>query len=511
MESKEDNDAGAEAQDESTGDGKSRWSLGLWSEFIGWPVQILAAATAVRIERERLWVRRRIERFVFLDGRRLRKSIDIELTVPSNFTTAATPGAAILPVAQPTKRFMRNFRMVDEAGKELASLTRDENSAVSTTMLAQHAEEVVGGQSIPESVVFDLADVAGLRWHRDDFPDDEARQLRRESALERFRMAPTPAGYVTPEAQALTPACVRGRLWADDVMRSRILQRAERFLLLVPDLGEGGERRKLTIEYEWEVDPREEKRSSRPKPSIPARARSVVRQIARGESIDHPVNIPTRGPFSASSYHAEVLAPEDLTVVGSRLRLVTTEVNDRSGGSSRWDEIASDRSTPLVHLYSNGRRPPEEVRKDSPATEVLQACVVRVRLRVRAGLVLPVVLTASIVAAMLTGGIVAHIVGYHPQSATLAAVLLALPALYAAYLLPQGHGLMRRLFVQFRSILVILALLPYAAAATLAIDLGSSFRYDLWIGLDTLALACLLAASSALWRALRVTRNVVSP
>jgi hypothetical protein len=504
------NDAEVETRERSTGRDESRWSLASWTEFIGWPVQILAAATAVRIEREPLWVRRRIERFVFLDGRRLRKSIDIELTVPSNFTTASTPGAAILPVAQPTKRFMRNFRMVDEAGRELASLTRDENSAISTTMLAQHAREVVGGCPIPESVIFDLADVAGLRWHRDDFPDDDARKLRRERALARFRLASTPTGHGRPDG-GMGLADVRGRLWADDVMRSRILQRAERFVLFVPDLGEEGDRRKLTIEYEWEVDPREEKRSSPPRPSFAARARSAARQIARGESIDHPVNIPTRGPFSASSYHAEVLAPEDLTVVGARLRLVTTEVNESQDGSSHWEEIASDRSTPLVHLYSNGRRPPKEVRKDSPATEVLQACVVRVRLRVRAGLVLPVVLTASIVAAMLTGGIVAHIVGYHPESATLAAVLLALPALYAAYLLPQGHGLMRRLFMQFRSILVILALLPYAAAATLAIDLGSSFRYDLWIGFDTVALACLLAASTALWRALRVTRNVVSP
>jgi hypothetical protein len=473
----------------------------------------MAAATAIRLEREALWIHRRTERFTFLDGRRLRKSIDIELTVPSNFTTSSSDGPAILPVAQPTKRFMRGFTMIDECGQKLMSVTRDENAAVSTMMLVQNAKRVLGNQQdLPEGIVADFADVAGLRWHPEDYPDDVVRARRRDEALSKFRQAWAEALELSEPEETQRDVHevpvgdhLRSKLWGDEVMRSSILQRAERFVLLVPGLGTKGARRKLTIEYEWELDPHADEAAPQISKTLTGRIGVAVSRILRAETIDHTVNIPTRGPFSASSYHAEVLAPEDLTVVGARLQLVTTlRANGKSLSSS--EEVASDRSTPLIHLHANGRRPAGEI----GVGETWQVCVVRARLRVRAGLVLPVVLTGSIVAAALTGGIIAHVAGLKALSDPLAAVLLALPALYAAYLLPQGHALMRRLFIEFRFILVILALLPYAAAATVAIDFGSTTRWIAWILLDLVAIACLIVSSSALRKALRVTLNLAS-
>jgi hypothetical protein len=124
---------------------------------------------------------------------------------------------------------------------------------------------------------------------------------------------------------------------------------------------------------------------------------------------------------------------------------------------------------------------------------------------------MPVVITSGSVAAVLTGGLIARGVGAHPRNDTIVALLLALPALYAAYALPQGHPFMRRMFLPFRSMLVVLAAIPYAAAATLAIPLDTTSRYIAWSVLDLLALGCLQASWRALRQALRVTFDRVSP
>jgi hypothetical protein len=115
--------------------------------------------------------------------------------------------------------------------------------------------------------------------------------------------------------------------------------------------------------------------------------------------------------------------------------------------------------------------------------------------------VLSVFLTSAVVAGALTVGIIARALGHKAESATVAVVLVALPALYAAYLLPQGHALVRRFFREFRGILVILSLLPFAASGSLAIDFSSTLRYVVWSVSDFLAICCFGAASMALRRA----------
>ena len=439
--------------------------------------------------------------------------MDIEFTVPTIFTTPSVPGPPILPLARPKKRFLRNMQLIDESGRALTWFTRDENSLVSTMMMVLAALEVLRAD-LPESIAFDFADVAGLRWHDEDYPDEGQRSERCRAALARFRAADH-ADHAEAATSRVASSQVgrmtargaehaRARLWRDPVMRSNILQIAENFVLLVPYPAEVGTRRKVTFSYELEL-PSDAGQSETIRSAAGQRRKILrfARGVVLGESIDHFVNLPTRGLFAAASYHAEVLAPEDLMVVGARLQLATDE---RRGANimPRWVELASDGGTPLVHLYANGRRPVQSDPDDAPSLEFAQAGVVRVRLRVRAGLVMPVLLTAVAVAATLIGGIVARAYGYHPESATLAAVLVALPALYAAYLLPQGHPLMRRLFLAFRSVLVILAFLPLAAAATLAVDIGHSFRYVLWILFGAIALGCLIASATAFVRSFRI-------
>jgi hypothetical protein len=495
--------------------------LDKWGDFLVRPIPLLAGATAVRLERELRWIHRRTEKFVFLDGRRVRLSLAIDLTVPDAFPQAST-AAPVLPIAQPTKRFMRDLVVKDETGRLMAPLTRDENAAVSATMLCQQAKEALGDNAdpLPEEIAWDFADIAGLRWHDKDYPDDKTRGKRCADALQRFRAATaraasdatTPGGErdtdeKVPVSIPRTAGRVRAELWADGVMRSWMLHLAERFVLLVPDVGPAGTRRTLVIEYEPELDPiSDDDDESSSDDGIGRRLLRALGKLLGGRSIDHKVNLFTRGPFAASSYHAEVLAPEDLTVVGARLRLLTRE-SSAVTKRDRWEQIASDRSTPLVHLHANGRRIPREIDHHAPNKEIQQSAAIRVRLRVRAGLVLPVFLTAAVVAAVLTAGLVLSALGHKSESPTAAAILVAGPALYAAYLIPQGHPLMRRLFKEFRAMLVALALLPYAAAGTLAVDLNTGVRRGLWIAFDVVALSCLVASTQAVIKALFVTFN----
>ncbi len=289
-------------------------------------------------------------------------------------------------------------------------------------------------------------------------------------------------------------------------MRSQCLQLSERFILLIPDVGPANARRTITYSYESEAEldafdqPSKVTASSRRLRT----AREVLASLVRGRGTeDYYAAIATRGPFGASSYHAEVLAPEDLTVVGARLRMATVLQFGDHEKRTEISELASDRSTPRVHLHASGRAAPQPDATNPSEIETATSCYIRIRLRLRTGLVVPVVIVAATVFAALTAGLAAHLAGYRPESSTVAAVLVALPALYAAYLIPQGHALMRRLFTGLRTMLIVLTLVAYAAAASLAIDLGHNFRYVLWASLDVVALFCLGIAVMAFGRAFR--------
>jgi hypothetical protein len=468
----------------------SREPLAFWMDKFDLPVDVVAAATAVRLENELDWVNRRTERFEFLDSRRLRKTIQIELTVPESFGQSNDLPIPILPIARPRKRFLRNVRLTDEAGAMVPWLTRDANALVSTRMLIVQARQLLeNDEELPEAVEFDFADIAGLRHDRDDTANEPERLRRQTEALSAFRRAHASKATAGDDA-------IRCRLWDDDVMRSQTLGLTGRFLLLVPDLGVPGTRRIITLTYEWSLGLTSDATDSRRQ-----RAWAAAKWVIAEGGIGNVVEIPTRGPFSAGSYHAEVFAPEDVTIVGARLQEIT-ETNEEPPKVIR-TELSSDQGTLLAHLFANGRRPPPQ----APGGDAvrLTGALIRIRLRLRAGLVLPVVLTSASVAAVLTGGLVARGVGAHPKNDTIVGVLLALPALYAAYALPQGHPFMRRMFLPFRSMLVVLAALPYAAAATLAVPLDTTSRYIAWSLLDLVALGCLQASWRALRQALHVT------
>jgi hypothetical protein len=213
-----------------------RWALERWAAELAvgaighaadaYALDVLAAATALRIERELRWIYRRIERFEFLDDRRVHKRIAVDLVVPTSFDAAGTPGPPTLPIARPRKRFMRSLSVTDEAGASLTTLTRDENALISTKLLTNVAEaaltagsdqhpalvhgplrEHVEQNGIPASLIGDFADVAGLRLHVHDYPAESDRQARVVAALRRFSEPGADQQTADDELRAI--------LWAD--------------------------------------------------------------------------------------------------------------------------------------------------------------------------------------------------------------------------------------------------------------------------------------------------------
>jgi hypothetical protein len=448
-------------------------------------VDVIAAVTAYLLETERTWVTRRTDCFTFLDGRRVGKTVRVETKIPDELAQVldqtGNPEQMYLPILRPRKRFLRNLDIRDEDGSRVTPLTRDANALIATRLLTLQARAVVKGAELDPALILDFADLTGLRWSLNDHPGETERYERASSALEGFRRAHT--------ERSAPGNALRCSIWDDPILRGQIVQLIDRFILFVPiELG-GKDRRSFDLTYESDVtlDQRD--------PATPRRFRDVVRLAFRGTGIAATyADLWTRGPFAAASYHAEVLAPDDLTVLGARLRVATTyRVSSREKLTETVD-LARDWGTPRVHLFANGRA--RELRDG----DTLSRSYVRVRLVPRAGIVLPVFIIALVLFATLTGGIAARIAGYHAASDTVGAVLLALPALYATYLLPQGHPLLRRLYSGFRAILVVLTGLAYGAAASLAIDLGSTARYVLWSVFDAIAIVCLLVAGRALAR-----------
>ena len=177
---------------------------------------------------------------------------------------------------------------------------------------------------------------------------------------------------------------------------------------------------------------------------------------------------PTLG--ATASYHTEVPAPEELVI--SRAELVHVD----SAGNRR---ILDQRSrTFRAHL-----------RAADMARSSFGLVDIHLRLR-RSGLVVAALVLSLFTAAILGAG---WYTDYNDHGARLdigTALLVALPGLYALYLVRPGeHRLLKHLVTGLRFLIGMLALLSFAAAASLTIDINETLRISLW-GFGALAASC---------------------
>jgi hypothetical protein len=163
----------------------------------------------------------------------------------------------------------------------------------------------------------------------------------------------------------------------------------------------------------------------------------------------------------AESYHTEIEAPDELVV--SSAQLLELRPNGRPA------ELSSDAGVFRAHLHA------------ANLTRGTVALIdVRFRLR-RSGLVVAAFLIGVLTTTVLASGWALHDlhVGSSPDVA--AALLVALPGLFATYLARPGeHRLVKRLVGGLRLLIVVLAALSYAAAGSLAMDVSTTFRAWVW-------------------------------
>jgi hypothetical protein len=166
---------------------------------------------------------------------------------------------------------------------------------------------------------------------------------------------------------------------------------------------------------------------------------------------------------TSESSHIEVPAPDELFIERAELRVSGTPDNA---------EVPSDGPSERIHLQGAFEKPNYGTLRLS------------FRLQPR-GIVTAALLTSLLTAALLLAGLLARLL-FHERAAgeAPAAILLALPGVFAAYLFSPGqHRLVRKLFAGLRLVVLVVAILSFAGAASLTVQSVPGGRTPWWIGL----------------------------
>jgi len=222
--------------------------------------------------------------------------------------------------------------------------------------------------------------------------------------------------------------------------------------------------------------------------------------------------VPTRAAFGPESYHVEIAAPNELMIEVARLERVTSVVN-LATAQERVDAIcaAEDTHTERAHLYESlytaTHRTATPARIDE---EVTVASAITVDFLLRPAFVLPSLLIGLVTSGMLGAGLLLHELGI-PRQGDVTALLVVLPAVFAAYLIPGEHRLVRRMFRGVRSLVFVLSLVSFVAAGSLTLSFSSSARVTLWAVLFAIASASTATILAAYVFSTRRTRPNLAP
>jgi hypothetical protein len=228
------------------------------------------------------WVHRRVETIAFVDERRVRRQVSVDLTVPEQAPCIEPrPGRVVrvLPVAIMRKRTLVNFDLRDGQGRALMLLSLRQNQRLTFTLLRAWARTLTG-RPLERSVLETLERIAcGTRQETED-------------AWRRLE------GWKTSNGQG-------GSLMRNRAFEAVVKRLTHCFLLFVAVEAEPFAR--LLVRYAYE----------RSIMLYWRRPRRVLRRIVGV----HPITLefPQPSAESAQSYHCEIEAPSGVDVVSARL------------------------------------------------------------------------------------------------------------------------------------------------------------------------------------------------
>jgi hypothetical protein len=356
----------------------------------------------------RQWVHRRMEAIHFVDQSVARRHISIDFTIPElpPVVRSADGPMLFLPLTRLRKRTLTNFDLVDETGRTLPMLARDQHRLLVTEALKSVVEETIGKrraatlQGACEDVV----------THR---PRDAKDSLQRLLATDwsRRRKDPTRAEHLLELIQSL----------------------AESFIVTVPLGADAGRRRVLKFSYDEIVGD----------PGLP-----LPEEFRRGFAWrSKPIWFPVYAMRDVPSYHLEVEAPPGLWI--TRRELVVTD--DPSHQKRRSGPFARAR---FYHRPTENCLGIATIYLRPQTTTIVRASAI----------------TAWLAVALLLAFFVAlWLGGFHANDSTAPALLLFLPGALSTLLLRPGeHALTTDMLRLLRAVTAAPGVLAFAGGAAFA-------------------------------------------
>jgi hypothetical protein len=381
------------------------------------------------------WVTRRVESTSFHDDETVRRRVSIDFALPA--------------VTSLRSRFGQRAELIPLAYLKKERLRnfnlRDESGAALPALTRIENGEVAAaileymatrlvGRAIEGDV---LADIEALAYTSDAAAPALYEQLFRQDGPSR------PTRYL---------------LSRDPPFVGLARRLAESFMLIVPLTSTGASRRVLKFAYDEMLD---------------LSGRSRRRRIAESMSWRPTrINLPVPGVVAAASYHLDIAAPTELVIAQARLVTESRTALDEDPTPTRQAHLA----TPLQPTNA-------EALIDIAAP--------------REGIIRASLLTSLLTAVVLTAGAF-RLSELHSAREGVATVLVAVPAVVAAYVARPGeHALASRLLFGVRFAVLVSGALSFAASALLLAGPRGVTQDAIWWSLTGLSwlLAAALAAS----------------
>jgi hypothetical protein len=430
----------------------------IWPTLTTERINTAVYATQTLLDNEPSWVHRRVEQVDFLDKGRTYRRMSVDFSLPRLAGDHAIP---YIPISVVRKHVLKRLDVRDEHGAALPVLTRRENAPIAAEFLVRVARLRLARRFvIPDGKLSAAVDpevrqlVADLRLIAGDHDENnpvQARKVERD-AFQRLSNPTTAVGRA---------------LWDDhEYAEPWISELSEQFILFVESAAAPLERRIIKLSYEENLTGARgtlPEGWKRPLAWCWRRGGDLVESL--GLRAYHTV-LPAQAIVDCESYHVEIAAPEGVFVSRATLRTRAPGAADDD-----WQDRATDGCTDLASLHAFAV-PPEDV----------EVSIVDVFLRLRpAGLLIAAAFSSWVTTAIIWIGIYLHDRGVGTHREALTALLVVLPALFAAYLVPGEHRLTRSMFKGLRLLLLVSALLSFTAASTLAIDFSRAKPLHWWI------------------------------
>ena len=422
-----------------------------------------AAALALPLVLEwRLWVYRRVERVELLDEARTRHyvSLDFQLPDPKALTGIGMPDPLLLPLMAAHKGLVHNFSVRDESDAPLPRLIREENQRLQQLMLVSLAETLLAERADEEGGPAELPAVVRVRL--ESLVSEDPPRGRRA-------LASVAGGDSGPEGRWL---------WTQPAFAALASDLSQQALVFVVVPAFAVRRRVFKVSWEQELvpTPRRPRRAAAAgqlvmsQSAVSGRWRGL---LARWPRPSYRLLLFQAG--ASRSYHLRLRLPLELVFSS-----VEVEAQGRTPGppTARWSL-----SPRAFALYLS------DVQRG-------QALLLRVRfgLDPNSGLLAAAFYMALCTTVMTWGALLLRLTQHlEPTAGVAAAVLVVLPAIFAAFLVGQGaHPLVAAFASRIRLAVLCCSALSFLEAASLAVSgnpvpgwlpwpEGLSWRVAVWI------------------------------